>query len=463
MKRRLSRRLFLGGGIATTIALPFLDAMVPVGRKALAQMDTPKRLVFVHVRNGMIRTKMVPGSEGTGYTMPSLLTSLEPVRDHVNILTGLSNKPGQGRYTYPDGTVSNDGPGDHARDAATFLTAARIRKTLGTDIRNGISVDQEAANHLASFTPAIPSLVLTTKDGNYGNDSHAPVYHNNLSWIDETTAAPRESDPREVFNRLFGGTDPEATAAEIARRQRLEQSVLDAVTGDIRRIQSEVGQEDREKLEEYFDGIRHLEVRLEESNNVQICDPGMPPTNWANFTERADLTFELIRLAFACDRTRVVSLQFTKDGNYDFIGVSSGHHQVSHLESGNSDVQKIETINEWQVGQFAHLVGKFLNTTEGDGTLLDNSLILFGGGLDGTGHRADDDTLTPVTSGAVHRHTNLPLFLAGRGGGAVRTGRHIRWNNDEPIADLYISMLHSVGAMVDNFGLEGTQPLSQLS
>ena len=461
--RRLNRRMFLGGGVATTIALPFLDAMVPLGRRASAAGEAPCRLVFVHVRNGMIRTRMRPSTEGTGYTMPSQLAALEPHRDHVNILSGISNKPGSGYYVYPDGTVSNHGPGDHVRDTGTFLTAQRLRQTSGSDIQNGISVDQVAANHLRDLTPAIPSLVLTTRDGQYGNDSYVPVYHNNISWIDATTPATRDADPLAVFDRLFAGIDPEATAEEIAQRRRLEQSVLDSVTDDINRLQAQVGAGDREKLDEYFTGVRHLETRLTETID-SLCDPGDRPTEPTDWRERVDLNFELIKLAFSCDRTRVATLQLVKDGSYDFLGITAGHHQISHLEGGSPEVTAIETINRWQIEAFANLITKLRSATDTDGqSLLYNSLVLFGGGLDGTGHANGDETLTPQTSGPVHRHTNLPLFLAGNAGGQVTTGRHIAWNDDEPIADLYISMLHTVGAMETSFGIEGTGPIGQLT
>ena len=183
-----------------------------------------------------------------------------------------------------------------------------------------------------------------------------------------------------------------------------------------------------------------------------------------DFQDHVDIMYDLIALAFQCDRTRVVSLILEKQNSaYDFLGVSESHHQISHLDSGDTDVRKIETINAWQMESFGNLMRKLNAVNEEDGsTLLDNSLVMFGGGLDGTGHNRDDETLTPQRSGSVHRHTNLPLFLAGRGGGAHDPGRHIVYTGEEPIADLYISMLHSVGAMVDSFAIEGTGPLAQL-
>lgn len=468
-KRRLGRRAFLGGA-AVTMSLPFMESMVPrylrpAAQTAKAAEGFPTRLVYVYVPNGMIRTKMRPREEGRGYTMPSMLEPIADMRDQFSILTGLSNKPGGGYYVYPDGTESSDGPGDHARDTGTYLTANRLKKTDGSDIRNGISVDQVAANHLSSVTPEIPSLVLATKSGSYGGDSgYAPIYKSNISWADETTPMPKETDPRAIFDRLFAGVDPAATLAEQERRQRLEQSVIDSCLGDLNSLRGQLATTDQRKLDEYLDGVRHLEVRIENAGAGLVCDPGERPGEPADFQDHVDITYDLIKLAFQCDRTRVVSLILEKQNStYDFLGVSESHHRVSHLDGGDSDVRKIETINAWQMESFGNLLRKLASATEGDGSsLLDNSLVMFGGGLDGTGHDRDDESLTPRTSGSVHRHTNLPLFLGGRGGGVHDPGRHIVYTREEPIADLYVSMLHSVGAMVDGFGIEGTGPLGQL-
>ena len=470
MSKKLSRRFFLGGaGVA--IGLPMLDAMIPIGRNtAKAQGDDPTRLFYVYVPNGIIRTQVTPSETGGGYTMPSQLSGLEDVKGDFNILTGLSNKPGGGRYTYADGTVSNDGPGDHARDTGTFLTAARLKKTSGSDIRNGISVDQVAANHLSMFTPAVPSLVLATREGSYGGDSgYAPIYKSNISWTNATTPMAKEASARAAFERLFAGFDPGETEEQRARRMARNQSVLDYCMDDIGRLRGQLGASDSVKLDGYLSGIRQLEIKLETEDSGVICDPGDAPPDNPGWLALVDHMFEVVKLAFQCDRTRVATLMLEKPGNvYDFLSVGgstigSNHHQMSHLEAGTADVRRIEAINKWQLEQFGTIIRRFKGVDDGDGTLLDNSLVMFGGGLDGTGHRSDDASLTPQASGPVHRHTNLPLFLAGRGRGAVRTGRHIRYTDDEPIADLYISMLQAAGVPADSFGLEGTGPLSQLA
>jgi hypothetical protein len=416
----------------------------------------------------MIRTRLKPTAVGRGYALPSGLASLADVQNDFCVLSGLSNKPGAGSYTYPDGTTSSDGPGDHARDTGTFLTCARLKKTDGDDIQNGISVDQVAANELRELTPEIPSLELATKEGSYGGDSgYAPIYKSNISWANATTPMPKETSPQAVFDRLFAGVDPEASAAELERRKRLDQSVIDYCLEDVNRLERLLGTNDQRKLDEYLTGVRHLEVRIQNAGGGLACAPGARPGNPDDFRQKVDLFYDLITLAFSCDRTRVVSMIMQKSNSvYDFINVggsaiASNHHQISHLDNGDADAERIMAINEWQMQSFGDLLRRLGSVTEADGaTLLDNSLIFFGGGLDGTGDREGD--LIPDPSGPVHRHTNLPLFLGGRGGGTVESGRHIEWTRDEPVADLFISMLRAAGLDATTFGIEGTGPISQL-
>ena len=466
MSKVLNRRTFLGGaGVA--ISLPMLDAMIPTGRGARAQADEPTRLFYVYVPNGMIRTRMTPKQAGAGYTMPSQLSSLEDVRNDFSVLTGLSNRPGQGSYTYPDGTQSSDGPGDHARDTGTFLTAARLKKTDGSDIRNGISVDQVAANHLRMFTPMIPSLVLATREGSYGGDSgYAPIYKSNISWSNATTPMAKEASAQAAFNRLFQGFEPDTTVEEQMRRAANDQSVLDYCMEDIASLRAKLGAADGRKLDGYLEGIRQLEVNIVSTGTGRVCEPGAAPPGDPEWRELVDHMFEVVKLAFQCDRTRVATLMLEKAGTvYDFLNagggsISSAHHQMSHLEAGQADVNRIEAINRWQIEQFGSILRRFRAVDDGDGSLLDNSLVLFGGGLDGTGHDANDPNLTPKASGQVHRHTDLPLLLGGSGRGATTPGRNIVYTNDEPVADLYIAMLHAAQVPADTFGIEGTQPLS---
>lgn len=481
-KFSLSRRFFLGGA-GCAVALPYLEAMMPSGRRARAAGDHPVRTMYVHVPNGMIRDGMTPSSAGAGYAMTPMVAPIERHRANFSILSGISNRPGQGTYRYPDhhptlgGTTSSDGPGDHARDTGTFLTAARLVKTSNdADIRNGISVDQRTAQHTSAFT-AIPSLVLATRTGSYGGDSgYAPVYKSNISWISATQPASKETSPRAIFERIFRGFDAGETLAERERRLALEGSVLDSVVQDIARLEGRLGSSDREKLDQYLTGIRALEEQLAMSEGAGSCDPGGVPVDDSDFPAYVELMFDVVALAFQCDRTRVVSLDMEKSGNvYDFLrvggsAISSAHHNMSHLEAGSTDINRIKAINEWQIEMFGRLLDKLQDRVNGDGTnLLDSTLVMFGGGLDGTGHGSGDTMgdLTPRTSGPVHRHTNLPLFLGGRGCGAHTPGRHIVYD-DEPIANLYIRMMQAAGVMEDGapisrFAIEGTRPIDQLA
>lgn len=463
MKKPLSRRAFIGGGAAVAISLPFLDAMVPTGRKARAQAERPSRLVHLYVPHGIIRTNFTPTSAGPDYAMPSQLAALAPLRDKFSVLTGLSNHPGSGRYTYADGTEENDGPGDHARDTGTFLTATRIRKTDGSDHRAGISVDQVAANHLAPHT-ALPSLVLATKSGSYGGDSgYAPIYRSNVSWANPTQPMAKDSNASSVFNTLFAGFDPGEGEAARARRLAQETSILDSCLEDLASLRVQLGAADNVKLDGYLEGIRRVESSIMELPGGVECNPGASPEGGLNFQENTVAMLDLIKLAFQCDRTRVASLMIESNG-YGFIGVGDGHHQISHLENLDPHRAGIETINKWGIDRFAEFLTALDSIDEDeDGTLLDNSLVMYGGGLDATGHAGGNamGDLTPRQSGGVHRHTNLPILLGGTGRGQVRTGEHFVVDGD-PIANLYLSMLESVGAPDETFGLEGTETLAAI-
>lgn len=464
LNKKLSRRFFLGGGSAVAVSLPFLDAMVPAIRTAKAQDEPATRLAYIYVPYGLIRTTFTPQQAGADYTMPSMLQPLSPLRNKFSVLTGIDNAPGWANYTYPDGRESQDGPGDHARDTGTFLTCQRIKKTAGTDIENGISVDQLAAQHLGQFT-SIPSLVLTSKPGSYGGDSgYSPIYRANISWLNSTSPAAKQSSPRAVFNTLFQGFDP--MESEEARRRRLanETSILDACLGDLASLRRELGSDDQQKLDAYLTSLRQLEMRVNETPSGPICDPGdAPPEEVTDFVTRLHLMTDLMVLAFQCDRTRVASLMAEGNG-FGFLGIHGDHHGHSHLLGGDGDVRLIQQINDWQVAQFARFISALNDIQEDEGTLLDNSLILFGSGLDATGHRpnASLGELRPQASGPVHRHSNLPLLLAGNARGRIRTGQHFVFSDEPQLADLYLTMLHAVGHRADTFGLEGRSTIGAL-
>ena len=395
---RLKRRTFLGTA-GTAIALPALEVMQPVAR---AQVDAPRRLMFIHVPNGIIRTRLQPTQEGRGYDLPENLQPLAAFRDDLSVISGLSNKVGLGTYVYPDGTRSEDGPGDHARDVASYLTCARIKKTDGSDIRNGISVDQVAAEHLKDKTPDLPSLELGIRAGYGGDSGYAPIYQSNISWKGPQTPQNKEVDPQAVFNRLFAGFEPTASRAELEMRKRLRTSVLDSVRSDMARLRARVSDRDRLKLEEYEDGVRHLEVRLESTTNQATCAPGTEPGDNLGFEAQLEAMWDLVALAFKCDRTRVATMMLNQS-NYGFLNISEGYHSISHHEGNLSNIRKIETINKFQIESFGRLLVRLKAETDIDGqSILHNSLVLFGSSMDGTGSNNPEQPPLKARGGRAH-------------------------------------------------------------
>ena len=445
--QKMSRRVVLGSG-ATLVALPFLESLV--GRQAAAAPSAePRRLMWVHNHNGLTRRQFTPAETGAGYALTPMLEPFADVRDEITILSGLHSNVGD-----PQGEVAV-----HPADTASFLT--QVVPGSGATPTAGISIDQVAANALAKFTPLAPSLVLDTNTKECGDGLHGCVYYSNLSWLDETTPAPRETSPAAVFDRLFGGFDPDATEAEVARRKHYKQSVLDHVKGDVDRVRARVSAEDKVKLDKYLDSVYSLEEII--AAEQPACEPGDAPPTFADFQQQVEQMFDLVALAFACDATRVVSLMLNHHvGRFDFVDppASSGHHTLSHGVSAQ-EREEYEAISAWYYQQFANLTTKLRDTLDADEqSVLDNSLVLMGAGHDSTGHMAGDESLEFAGVG-IHRTTDLPLILAGAGGGAVVPGHH-RVYDGEPIANLYLAMLESAGIELGTFGRDGTAPLSGL-
>jgi hypothetical protein len=478
MRNRMHRRAFLGGA-SVTIGLPFLEAMLPRGRNvAKAQADAPRRLVFVAVPYGMIRTGMTPGAPGPITTAPRLFSGVQDIDSllpEFSILTGIHNNVVAPKYMQND-----DGGGAHARGEASFLTGARIRKPREGQpvvIENGISVDQEAAKYLTANAPTLlPSLELTTAGGSPGDTGYPGIYRSSISWTAQHTPVPPLESPAAAFERLFPGLGVVET--EMARQQRVadESSILDAVVDDVASLRVKLGSRDWTKLDKYLEGIRSLESRLEPQD---ACAFGLdaPLVAPLSLEERAMQMYEVISLAFACDRTRVVTLSLRNRFNYDFLSVDgepiiADTHSLTHFASLTPTevqyyVKRVEAINRWQLESFCSLL-RILDATQADEngeSLLHNSLVLFGCGLDGTSAAKNGDPLAPSASGDPHGYKSLPLLLAGRGGGDVQPGRHIVYPGaGEPISNLFISMLHNVGhTTVQAFGSEGTDTIGQLA
>lgn len=431
----MKRRTFLRG-LGTALALPWLDAM----REARAQTSAPKRLLVYYVPNGIYMPAWTPAEVGADYALSPSLASLAPVKDDVTVISGLANRPGV-----------PDGPGDHAAGTGSFLTCAHVLKTEGANIQNGISMDQVAARAMVGQTP-FPSLQLGVEGGGSTGDcdfGYSCAYARNISWAGPATPLAKDVSPKSVFRRLFQGRDPEANRAAQEKQRRYRLSVLDFVKEDARKLQAKLGKTDQQKLDEYMTGLRELEQRVE-SLDLQPTCATEPPVDSESFQARSLAMNDLIVTAFRCDLTRVVSFMLANaltNRVYDFLGVSDGHHQISHHQGRSENTDRLVTIDTWEVSQFADLLRRMKAIPEGEGTLLDNTMALFSSELE---------------DGDQHGHTNLPVLLAGKGGGALVSGRHLRLTQERPLAELYISMLRIMGLQIENFGDDGRGPLQAL-
>jgi hypothetical protein len=444
---QIPRRTFLRG-IGTAIALPMLESMVPLRALAGAAdvaKPFPKRMAFVYVPNGANMADWTPRMVGTDFELPPILEPLKKNQKDILVLSGLAQDMGR-----PHG----DGAGDHARASATFLTGCKARKTPGADIKVGVSVDQVAAQKIGDRTRLASLELGTDKARLAGNcdSGYSCAYSFNISWKGEATPMPPEVDPRQVFDRLFGnGNAGEMDEARI-KRDRYRKSVLDFAMEDARRLKSDLGRTDQRKLDEYFTAVRELEQRIEKANSfaAELPDYARPTGIPKSYEDHLRLQFDLLALAFQTDTTRISSFIMAHDGSnrqYPFIGVRDGHHDLSHHGGDEEKKGKIAKINRFHATQFAYFIDKLKSIKEGEGSLLDNCMIVYGSGL-GDGNR--------------HNHDNLPVVLAGRGGGTIQSGRHIQFERETPMTNLFLTMLDRVGAPTERLG-DSTGLLPQLS
>jgi hypothetical protein len=432
---QIPRRTFLKG-LGTAIALPALEAMLPVRALAGAASSTrPVRMAFVYVPNGMNMSDWTPAAEGGAFELPFILNPLESLRQDVQILSGLSHQTAD-----PNG----DGPGDHARASASFLTGVQARKTAAVDIRAGVSVDQLAAGAIGKET-RLPSLELTCDKGQQAgscDSGYSCAYQFNLAWKTATTPLPPEVDPRLVFERLFSNGAPGETREARARREQNQRSVLDFVLDDARQLRGQLGATDRRKLDEYMTSVREIEQRIEQAEKFATAAPdyAKPTSVPRDYEQHLRVMFDLLALAFQTDSTRVSTFMVAHDGSnrsYPFIGVSDGHHDLSHHGGNAEKKKKIASINQFHIRQFAYFLEKLKSIREGDGTLLDQCMIVYGSG---------------IADGNAHTHHDLPVLLAGRGGGSLKPGRHVRFDKSTPMTNLYLSMLGRMGVSADRIG-----------
>lgn len=427
MREPISRRTMLKG-VTASIALPFLEGMIPGGVMASVAetVKAPLRMAFVYVPNGIHMEDWTPQSEGANYELTPSLAKLAEFKKDFSVLSGL---------TCDKARANGDGPGDHARAMSAFLTGSQPKKTAGADIRIGMSVDQVAASQLGHHTK-LPSLEIGCDKGmNAGNcdSGYSCAYSNNLSWRSEQTPMPKEVDPKQIFERLFGSP----------KNHDDRRSVLDAVLDDAHSLEKQLGGADKRKLDEYLTSIREMESRLNRSKleNAKIKAPAEKPTGIPKeYSDHLKALADLQVLAFQADLTRFSTFVFANEGSnrsYKFIGVPEGHHDLSHHGGDKAKHEKIARINQFHLEHLAYLIGKLKSVKEGNGTLLDNMMLLYGSGI-GDGNR--------------HNHDQLPILLFGKGGGSLNPGRHVKYAFNTPITNLYVAMLQRLGIQQKRFG-----------
>ena len=447
-KTALPRRTFLRG-IGATMALPFLDAMVPAASAvARAVTDPTRRLGFIYVPNGVIQDQWVPTTTGRGFDFSPILSPLEPFREQLLVLSGLAHRQADS---------FGDGNGDHPRATAVWLSGVHAWERRGrqgpTEIKLGITADQIAARAIGTKTPLSSlELVLETPTA-IACDTGDCFYSNTISWRDETTPLDMEAHPRVVFERLFGEG---GSAADRLAVMTQTGSILDSVTQEVARLERTLGPRDRNKLDEYLTAVRDIEERIQRSelrgaeSIVEL--PDRPVDIPETFDEHAKLMLDLQTLAFQADITRVFTLMLAREASprtYASIGVPDQHHTVSHHRNAPEYIAKKAKIDTYHIQMLGYFLEKLRNTPDGDGNLLDHSMIVYGGG---------------IGNGNLHEHTNLPCLVAGSGGGRIRGGRHRAYPEDTPMANLLLSVLDKAGVPADQLGdstgLLNTAPLS---
>ncbi len=429
-RKFLPRRVFLRG-VGAAVALPFLDAMSPA---LAAPAKSPVRLAFLYVPNGIDMASWNVEQDGPLGELPRILRPLEAFRGDIIQL---------GNLTHNSGRALLDGPGDHARCSGSYLTGVHVRKST-VDPQAGISCDQVIANQIGSAT-RFASLELGMDDVRQAGDcdsGYSCAYTNNLAWRSETQPLPPILNPRALFERLFG-TGLTSSPEEAARKARYRRSILDFVTSDTKKLQASLGPTDVRKLDEYLSSIREVERQLEraESGDAAV-DPGMakpygiPP----DFADHFKLMSDMITIAFRADLTRVVTFMMTREGTtraYREIGIADGHHPVTHHKGNPELMEKVTRINEYHTKQLAGWLQRLSSTADGDGNLLDSSMIVYGAG---------------ISDGNRHLHDDLPTLLIGRGGNAFKPGRRVTFRKETPMANLHLTLMDRMGVRVESFG-----------
>lgn len=426
----LDRRTVLKG-LGVTLTLPFLETMMPTGVFASSVPKSPIRTAFIFVPNGINMDYWNKNFTGT-------LAPLVDFKNNINIISGLTQK---------NAFALGDGPGDHARSAASWLTGCHAKKTNGANIKNGISFDQIIANYYSQYTK-YSSLELGCERGGLAGDcdsGYSCAYSNSISWRTETTPVAKETDPRLAFERLFKSDNEKED--EISRKLRLEEnkSILDFVFEDAKRLNKKLGRTDQLKLDEYLTGVREIERRISfiEKQNIEFTEFNkfnnlnqLP----SDYGEHIRLMGELMVLAFQTDTTRVSTFMFANEGSnrsYKMVGVNDGHHEMSHHQKNPEKLQALHKINKFHVEQLAFILKRLNSIQEGDKTLLENSMIVYGAG---------------ICDGDRHNHDDLPILLAGNAGGKIHRGGSIDLPNNTPMTNLFLTMADKLNITLDKIG-----------
>jgi len=439
---RPSRRAFLGGG-SVVVALPFLESLLP--RSARAQAAAPtQRMVFWFVPNGIngsTANAWKPVEVGTTYTTTPILMPLDPLKADFQVVTGLANVLGK-----------PDGPGDHAAGTSSTITCAHATKSL-SNIMLGISADQVAAQAFGTQT-RLPSLQLGMSGGNATGDcdnGYSCAYARNISWSGVSTPLPKITDPGTVFDQIFKGFVPGQSAVDAAKRRALNQSVLDLVTAEANSLSLKLGHTDSHKVAEYLEGVRGLEQQIDGTATGQQCTMGARPAAVADFPASVKLMCDLMVLAMQCDATRIISFMLGNAASgqtYPSLGITDGHHSISHHGNNPTKLAQLQTIGTWEVTQLAYLLTKMKAVTEGSSNMLYNSAVFLS---------------SDVSDGNSHTHVDMPVILAGHAAGKISTGRHLTYPtaNNQKVSNVLVSMLTAYGVQKPVVG-DSDGPLAEL-
>ncbi len=444
-KKAIDRRAILRG-LGATLSLPLLDCMIPALTSAAKTAAAPvKRFGTVYTPNGIMMKNWTPLAEGSSFELSSTLAPLARFQDRLLILSGLNSTP----PIMP----GNEPTGVHARASTRFLSDIQPKPTEGSDLHAGISIDQIAANQFGQHTQlASLELGLESADsGGAGDPGFSKVYDATISWRGPTTPLPMEHNPRAVFERLFGDSGSTTAQARMARLKQ-ERSILDSVSQTATQLQRELGPADRSKLSEYFEAVRDVERRIqnaEDQNTRELPAMEHPAGVPAVYSEHVKLMYDLLVLAYQADLTRIVSFmtghEFTGQ-TFPEAGVPDAHHAISHHQGNPASLAKLARIDAFKVSLFAYFLEKMRSTPDGDGSLLDHSIIIYGAGM---------------SDGNAHDPKNLPVLLLGGGCGTLKSGRHIRYPKGTPLANLHIALMSKLGVHLESIG-DSTGELTEL-